>query len=88
MFTLSVFPMALLTGYAYEVAGVVASIAVHFGVNTTMALLTVTSPVTQTAVLVVQLVVAAVLLACWRGRPATDLPAHAAHPDYALDGVR
>jgi membrane protease YdiL (CAAX protease family) len=88
LFTLSVFPMALLTGYAYEVAGVVASIAVHFGVNTTMALLTVKSPATQAAVLVVQIMVAAVLLASWRGRPATDLPAHAGHPDRALDGVR
>jgi membrane protease YdiL (CAAX protease family) len=88
LFTLSVFPMALLTGYAYEVAGVVASIAVHFGVNTTMALLTVKSPATQAAVLVVQIMVAAVLLASWRGRPATDLPARAGHPDRALDGVR
>lgn len=33
MFTLSVFPMALLTGYAYELAGVAASVAVHFAAN-------------------------------------------------------
>jgi uncharacterized protein len=76
LFTLSVFPMALLTGYAYEQAGVIASIAVHFGVNTTMALLTVTSPTTQAAILAVQIIVAAALLASRRGRPATDLPDH------------
>ncbi len=88
LFTLSVFPMALLTGYAYEVAGVIASIAVHLGVNATMALLTVKSPATQVAVLVVQVAVAAVLLASWRGRSATGRPTPAGHPDRALDGVR
>ncbi|MDP9796457.1 membrane protease YdiL (CAAX protease family) [Catenuloplanes nepalensis] len=87
LFTLSVFPMALLTGFAYESAGIIASIAVHFGVNTTMALLTVKSPATQAAVLVVQIVVAAVLLASWRGRSATGLPTRAGHPDRALDGA-
>jgi membrane protease YdiL (CAAX protease family) len=66
MFTLSVLPMALLTGYAYERAGVVAAIAVHFGVNATMALLTVKSPVTQAFVLVTQVVVVAALLALRR----------------------
>jgi len=86
LFTLSVFPMAVLTGYAYEMAGVVASIAVHFGVNTTMALLTVRSPATQAAVLVVQIVVAAVLLASGRGRPATGLPARAGRRDRTLVG--
>jgi membrane protease YdiL (CAAX protease family) len=61
LFTLSVLPMALLTGYAYERAGVVAAIAVHFGVNATVAVLTVKSPVTQAFVLAVQVVVVAVL---------------------------
>ncbi|GAA1581504.1 CPBP family intramembrane glutamic endopeptidase [Actinoplanes couchii] len=88
LFTLSVFPMALLTGYAYESAGVIASIAVHFGVNTTMALLTVKSPATQAAVLMIQIVVAALLLASQRGRPATGRPAHGNHPDRKLGGVR
>ena len=66
LFTLSVFPMALLTGYAYERAGVVASIAVHLAVNTTMALLTVKSPATMAGVLAVQVVTAFVLLATRR----------------------
>ncbi|MEV4626647.1 type II CAAX endopeptidase family protein [Micromonospora sp. NPDC049523] len=71
LFTLSVFPMALLTGYAYELAGVTASIAVHLGVNMTMALLTVKSPGTQAAILAVQVIVASVLLARQRHlRPA------------------
>ncbi|MEA5362421.1 type II CAAX endopeptidase family protein [Amycolatopsis sp., V23-08] len=62
LFCLSVVPMALLTCYAYERAGVVASIAVHFGVNTTVALLTATAPMTQALVLAVQLVVVLALL--------------------------
>jgi membrane protease YdiL (CAAX protease family) len=62
LFTLSVIPMALLTGYAYERGGVAASIAVHFGVNTTIALLTIGSPVTQTLILAVQTIVAFGLL--------------------------
>ena len=47
LLTLTVFPTALLTGHAYEMAGVVASTAVHLGVNTTMALLTVDSTATR-----------------------------------------
>jgi membrane protease YdiL (CAAX protease family) len=73
LFTLSVIPMALLTGYAYERAGVAAAIAVHFGVNATMALLTVNSPITQAFILAVQIIVAIVLLALRRDRRA-DLP--------------
>jgi phage shock protein PspC (stress-responsive transcriptional regulator) len=52
---------ALLADYAYERAGVVAAIAVHFGVNATVAVLTVKSPVTQAFVLAVQVVVVVVL---------------------------
>ena len=37
LFTPSVIPLALLTGYAYERAGAAAAVAVHFGVNTTVA---------------------------------------------------
>ncbi|WP_258949734.1 hypothetical protein [Lentzea californiensis] len=61
LFSLSVLPMALLTGHACERAGVVAAIAVHFGVNATVAVLTVKSPVTQAFVLAVQVVVVVVL---------------------------
>jgi membrane protease YdiL (CAAX protease family) len=78
LFCLSVIPMALLTGYAYERGGVVASIAVHFGVNTTIALLTVTSPMTQTLVLAVQIVVVLGLLSRGpRPVPAVIPPARA-----------
>jgi membrane protease YdiL (CAAX protease family) len=69
LFTLSVIPMALLTGYAYERGGVAASTAVHFGVNTTIALLTLNSPMTQTLVLAVQIMVVVVLLSR-RSQPA------------------
>jgi membrane protease YdiL (CAAX protease family) len=68
LFTLSVIPMALLTGYAYERAGVAASIAVHFGVNTTIALLTVNAPVTQAFIFGVQIIVAVTLIALQRDR--------------------
>ncbi|MFD4676369.1 CPBP family intramembrane glutamic endopeptidase [Lentzea sp. NPDC058450] len=58
LFTLSVFPMALLTGFAYELGGVPAAITVHFGVNATAAVLSAYSPATQVVVLAVQLLVA------------------------------
>ncbi|MET9478738.1 type II CAAX endopeptidase family protein [Streptomyces sp. NPDC006638] len=77
MFSLSVVPVALLTGYAYERAGVVASVAVHLGFNATMAVLTVESPVTQALVLAVELVLAAALLGAsreGRGRVAVPVP--------------
>lgn len=76
LFTISVLPMALLTGYAYERAGVAAAIAVHFGVNATMALLGVSSPMTQAFIVAVQVIVAITLLAWQRDRRA-DLPVHA-----------
>ena len=73
--------MALLTGYAYERAGVAASIAVHFGVNTTIALLGISSPMTQAFIVAVQLIVAITLLAWQRDRRA-DLPAHVDHQPH------
>ncbi|MBT2234285.1 CPBP family intramembrane glutamic endopeptidase [Nonomuraea sp. NEAU-A123] len=76
LFTISVLPMALLTGYAYERAGVAAAIAVHFGVNATMALLGVSSPMTQAFIVAVQIIVAIALLA-WRRDRRADLPIHA-----------
>ncbi|MFD7897199.1 CPBP family intramembrane glutamic endopeptidase [Streptomyces sp. NPDC059743] len=80
MFSLSVLPVALLTGYAYERAGVAASIAVHLGFNATMAVLTVDSPVTQAFILAVQTVLAITLLATQRDRR-TEPPVQAApHP--------
>ncbi|GLW09901.1 hypothetical protein Misp01_50300 [Microtetraspora sp. NBRC 13810] len=72
LFSLTVFPMALLTGYAYERAGVVAAIAVHFGVNATMAILGVSSPLTQALILAVQVVAAA--LVAGQGVPTAKSP--------------
>ncbi|GAA0970816.1 CPBP family intramembrane metalloprotease [Acrocarpospora macrocephala] len=79
LFTLSVIPMALLTGYAYERAGVVASIAVHFGVNATMALLGVSSPLTQALILAVQSIVVIALLA-WQRDSRAEPRVHTAPP--------
>ncbi|MFG2936707.1 type II CAAX prenyl endopeptidase Rce1 family protein [Streptomyces sp. NPDC048282] len=70
LFVLSVIPVALLTGYAYERAGVAASIAVHLGVNGTIAVLGADSPAVQASVLAVQGVVALTLLAWQRDHPA------------------
>ncbi|KAA2260093.1 CPBP family intramembrane metalloprotease [Solihabitans fulvus] len=69
-FMVSVIPMALLTGYAYERAGVAASIAVHFAGNVTLALLSVSSPVTQAFIVAVQVIVAIPLLALHPDRQA------------------
>ncbi|MFD3519296.1 CPBP family intramembrane glutamic endopeptidase [Streptomyces sp. NPDC058653] len=77
LFSLSVFPVALLTGYAYELAGVGASMAVHLGFNATMAVLTVESPQTLACVLGIQIVLAAALIAARRDRR-TDPDLHVA----------
>jgi membrane protease YdiL (CAAX protease family) len=86
LFSLAVVPMALLTCYAYERAGVAAAIAVHFGVNTTVALLTATSPATQAVLLALQIAVVCTLFALRRDRgPDLLVPAdHHAHPDRAV----
>ncbi|MFJ9249057.1 type II CAAX prenyl endopeptidase Rce1 family protein [Streptomyces sp. NPDC101776] len=76
LFVLSVIPMALLTGYAYERAGVAASMAVHFGVNATIALLDVKAPLMLACIVAVQAIVAITLLARQSDRQA-DLPVHA-----------
>ncbi len=68
LFVLSVIPMALLTGYAYERAGVAASIAVHLGVNGTIALLDASSPSNLGSIVAVQSVVAITLLVRHRDR--------------------
>ncbi|MEV5014111.1 CPBP family intramembrane glutamic endopeptidase [Streptomyces sp. NPDC053780] len=61
LFAVSNIPMAMLVTCAYERAGVVASVAVHFAVNTTMVLLGVTSPVTLALIIGVQTIVVALL---------------------------
>ncbi|MFD3910863.1 CPBP family intramembrane glutamic endopeptidase [Streptomyces sp. NPDC058603] len=84
MFSLSVIPVALLTGYAYERAGVAASLAVHLGFNATMAVLTVDSPVTQAFVLAVQVVLAVALLATGRDRRTDPTVRAAPRPHQAV----
>ncbi|CDR08649.1 CPBP family intramembrane glutamic endopeptidase [Streptomyces iranensis] len=80
LFAVSAIPMAMLTACAYERAGVVASIAVHFAVNTTMVLLDVKAPVTQAMIIGVQAILVALLLTTNRptnrptNKPATSIP--------------
>jgi membrane protease YdiL (CAAX protease family) len=86
LFTVSSIPMAMLVGYAYERAGVVAAVAVHFSTNTTMVLLGVNAPVVQAMIMGIQALIAVILLATVRpvnkpapvlGMSAPDLPVHA-----------
>lgn len=89
LFAVSVIPMAMLTAYAYERAGVVASIAVHFAANTTMVLLGVDAPVTQAMIIGTQAIVAVLLLATSRpaSKPATASPIIPATPAPQADGA-
>ncbi|GAA2084753.1 CPBP family intramembrane metalloprotease [Streptomyces albiaxialis] len=82
LFAASVLPMAMLTGYAYERAGVAASIAVHFAANTTMVLLGVEEPVTQASIMGVQLLLVLALLALpgTRRKPAAPSADPSSHP--------
>ncbi|GGV16479.1 peptidase [Actinomadura cremea] len=82
LFAASSVPMAMLVCYAYERAGVLAAIAVHFAVNTTMVMLGVEEPVTQAMILGVQGVAAVALLATVRpaGAPEASGPAGSPAP--------
>ncbi|MFH8445315.1 CPBP family intramembrane glutamic endopeptidase [Streptomyces sp. NPDC018026] len=69
LFVASNIPMAMLVTAAYERAGIIASIAVHFAVNTTMILLAVEEPEVQAMILGIQaLTVTALLLTHRTGR--------------------
>ncbi|MFE2675929.1 CPBP family intramembrane glutamic endopeptidase [Streptomyces hygroscopicus] len=88
LFAVSTIPMAMLTAYAYERAGVLASIAVHFATNTTMVLLDVKEPVTQSLIIGIQGIVAVLLLATARpaSKPAaTELPIADGNPAPRAD---
>lgn len=91
LFAVGNIPMAMLVTCAYERAGVLASIAVHFAVNTTMVLLAVKTPATQALIMGCQIILIALLLATGRRRTtgqAMDVPpAEAPLPD-ARDTVR
>ncbi|MGW7518697.1 CPBP family intramembrane glutamic endopeptidase [Streptomyces sp. NPDC054796] len=69
LFAVSTIPMALLTGYAYERAGVFAAVAVHFATNGSMTMLGVEAPLVQGAIIATQTLLALLLLATHR-RPA------------------
>jgi membrane protease YdiL (CAAX protease family) len=70
LFLVSIIPATFLTGFAYERAGVLGSIAVHFGINTTVALLAVDKPEILALIIGIQVVVVAIPLALQRERRA------------------
>jgi membrane protease YdiL (CAAX protease family) len=82
LFAVSCIPMAMLTAYAYERAGVVASMAVHFAANATMVLLDVKTPATLAMIIGIQTIVTVLLLATSRpaSKPAPATPAALATP--------
>ncbi|MBE1531960.1 CPBP family intramembrane glutamic endopeptidase [Actinomadura algeriensis] len=88
LLTASAVPMAMLVCHAYERAGVLAAIATHFAVNTTMVMLGVEEPVTLAMIMGVQAIVAVGLLATVR--PAAERPADgpAAPAAPVPDGAR
>ncbi len=63
LFAVSIVPMAMLIGYAYERGGIVAAIAVHFAINVTMVLLDAKAAETHALLLGLQALVTALLLA-------------------------
>ncbi|MEU9190844.1 type II CAAX endopeptidase family protein [Streptomyces sp. NPDC048484] len=88
LFTVSTIPMAMLTACAYERAGVVAAMAVHFAVNTTMVLLSVDAPATQALIIGIQTIVVTLLLATSRtANTFTPAPAPAAPATPAKDAA-
>lgn len=62
LFAVGNIPMAMLVTCAYERAGILASIAVHFAVNTTMVLLNVHTPATQALITGCQILLITLLL--------------------------
>ncbi|GAA4864063.1 type II CAAX endopeptidase family protein [Saccharopolyspora cebuensis] len=81
LFAVSSIPMTMLVCCAYERAGVLAAIAVHFATNTTMVLLGVHAPVAQAMIMGFQVIVVAVLLATQRrGSGPTAEPAARPQP--------
>ncbi|AOS62063.1 CPBP family intramembrane glutamic endopeptidase [Actinoalloteichus hymeniacidonis] len=75
LFAVSSIPMAMLCCCAYERAGVVASVAVHFAVNLTMVLTNVQAPVTLALIMGIQAIVVAILLATGKDKAASGAPA-------------
>ncbi|QKG23019.1 CPBP family intramembrane glutamic endopeptidase [Actinomadura verrucosospora] len=77
LFAVSVLPMCLLTVAAYERAGIVASMAVHFASNLVMVLLNVHAPVTMALIIGIQAIAASALLAAGGSRSRTPAAAPA-----------
>ncbi|MEW2356898.1 type II CAAX endopeptidase family protein [Spirillospora sp. NPDC029432] len=86
LFAASSVPMAMLIACAYERAGVLAAIAVHFAANTTMVLLGVDAPVVQALIIGIQAIAVAALLATHR--PAAVPAARAAAAPAVAEGAR
>ncbi|MGW1676479.1 CPBP family intramembrane glutamic endopeptidase [Saccharopolyspora sp. NPDC002376] len=78
-YLLSVIPMAMLAGYAYERAGVLGAVAVHFGTNATMSLVGVSELLPQALIVGVQAVVVLLLLIVHRDRKKVSATAEPAH---------
>ncbi|TNM28019.1 CPBP family intramembrane metalloprotease [Streptomyces sedi] len=70
LFAVGNIPMAMLVTCAYDRAGVLASIAVHFSVNTTMVLLSVETPATLALIMGCQMLLITLLLLTGRRTPA------------------
>ncbi|NEA42515.1 CPBP family intramembrane glutamic endopeptidase [Streptomyces sp. SID11385] len=92
-FALSNIPMAMLCCFAYERAGIVASMAVHFAVNTSMVLLDVKTPATQALIVGMQaLVLVGLYAGTWgdgaAGGAGTAGTAGAGEPGRGREGAR
>ncbi|WP_019547731.1 CPBP family intramembrane glutamic endopeptidase [Streptomyces sulphureus] len=85
LFFASSIPMAMLAAAAYEYAGVLASMAVHFAVNASMNLLSVMEPEAQALTMGIQALVAVALLASIRPSKQQPAPVPPTGPDPRLD---
>lgn len=84
LFAVSAIPMAMLVAAAYERAGIVAAMAVHFAVNTTMVLLDVKEPMVQAMIIGIQILAVVALLATHR--PAAKAVVSGRHASVATRG--
>ncbi|MFI5843862.1 CPBP family intramembrane glutamic endopeptidase [Catenuloplanes sp. NPDC051500] len=68
-FLLAIYPLTVLTSFAYERAGVAASVMVHFGLNGAITLLSVNAPLTLGMSVAVLTVVASIVLVTSKPKP-------------------
>ncbi|SOD63172.1 Membrane protease YdiL, CAAX protease family [Streptomyces zhaozhouensis] len=84
LFAVGNIPMAMLVTCAYDRAGVLASIAVHFSVNTTMVLLSVETPATLALIMGCQMLLITLLLLTGRRTTTTAAPTEPAETAPSL----